>query len=348
MTNGEDWASALEGPPKKPMKRRTKIALWIFAAIVAWLTLSNASFLAPDPQGKPKLIAHRGVYHLYDKRAAVGRDTCTAAFAYPPSHEVFENTPESMRWAVGLGAAMVEVDVAPTKDGRMVLFHDWTVDCRTNGKGETRDLTLAQLKALDIGYGYTADGGKTFPLRGKGVGKMPTVEEGLAALPVHPILFNFKSNDAAEADQLFAILKAAGRDSQKLGDAFYGGKAPVKRMRELLPANWSFDLKGEGQACTKDYVKYGWTGIVPESCRNGVIVIPINYQWAFWGWPDRLIARMGSVGARVIVLGPYASGKSNEGLTTPQQLAKVPASFNGYIWVEDIREVGPALRPRQK
>lgn len=348
MTDSHDWASALEGPKKKPMTRRTKILLWVFAAIVAWLTLSNASFLAPDPEGKAKLIAHRGVYHLYDKRAAAGRDTCTAAHALLPSHDVFENTPESMRWAVGLGANMVEVDVAPTKDGRMVLFHDWTVDCRTNGTGETRDMTLAQLKALDIGYGYTADGGQTFPLRGKGVGKMPTVEEGLAALPVHPILFNFKSKDPHEADQLFAILRASGRDSTKLGDAFYGAEAPVKRMRELLPKNWSFDLKGEGKACTKDYVKWGWTGIVPESCRNGVLAVPINYQWAFWGWPDRLIARMDGVGARVIVLGPYESGKSNEGLTTPQQLAKVPASFNGYIWVEDIREVGPALRPRQK
>ena len=348
MTENDDWASALEGPPKKPMRRGTKIALWIFAALVAWLTLSNASFLAPDPAGKPKLIAHRGVHHLYDKRAAFGRDTCTARHIYPPTHEVFENTSESMRWAVGLGAAMVEVDVAPTRDGRMVLFHDWTVDCRTNGTGETRDLTLAQLKALDIGHGYTADGGKTFPLRGKGVGKIPTVEEGLAALPVHPILFNFKSKDAREADQLFAILKASGRDSAKLGDAFYGGERPVKRMRELLPNNWSFDLRREALACSKDYVTYGWTGIVPESCRNGVLAIPINYQWAFWGWPDRLIARMDSVGARIIVFGPYEKGKSNEGLTTPQQLAKVPASFNGYIWVEDIREVGPALRPRQK
>ena len=150
-----------------------------------------------------------------------------------------------MRWAVGLGANMVEIDVAPTKDGKMVLFHDWTVDCRTDGKGDTRDLTLAELKALDIGYGYTADGGKTFPLRGKGVGKMPTVEEGLAALPVHPILFNFKSKNPREADQLFAILKASGRDSEKLGDAFYGDERPVKRMRELLPDNWSFDLKRE-------------------------------------------------------------------------------------------------------
>ncbi|ALJ15405.1 glycerophosphodiester phosphodiesterase family protein [Sphingopyxis macrogoltabida] len=348
MADSDDWAAGLEGPPKKPMKRGTKIFLWVFAALVAWLTLSNASFLAPDPAGKPKLIAHRGVYHLYDKRAAAGRDTCTARHILPPRDATFENTPESMRRAVGMGATMVEVDVAPTKDGRMVLFHDWTVDCRTDGKGATRDLTLAELKALDIGYGYTADGGQTFPLRGKGVGLMPTVEEGLAALPVHPILFNFKSKDAAEADQLFAFLKASGRDSAKIGDAFYGAEAPVKRMRQLLPANWSFDLKTGAMACSKDYVTWGWTGIVPASCRNGVIAIPVNYQWAFWGWPDRLIARMDSVGARIIVFGPYESGKSNEGLTTPQQLAKVPASFNGYIWVEDIREIGPALRPRQK
>ena len=30
-----------------------------------------------------------------------------------------------------------------------------------------RDKTLAELQALDIGYGYTADGGKTFPFRGR-------------------------------------------------------------------------------------------------------------------------------------------------------------------------------------
>lgn len=344
----DDWAAALAGPPKKPMKRGTKIFLWVFAAAVAWFTLSNASWLAPDPAGKPKLIAHRGVHHLYDQRAAAGRDSCTARFIAPPIDATFENTPESMRRAVGLGANMVEVDVAPTKDGRMVLFHDWTVDCRTDGKGATRDLTLAELKALDIGYGYTADGGQSFPLRGQGAGLMPTVEEGLAALPVHPILFNFKSKEAGEADQLYAILKASGRDSAKIGDAFYGAEAPVKRMRQLLPANWAFDLKTGAMACSKDYVTWGWTGIVPESCRNGVLAIPINYQWAFWGWPDRLIARMDSVGARIIVFGPHESGEANEGLTTPQQLAKVPASFNGYIWVEDIREIGPALRPRQK
>jgi glycerophosphoryl diester phosphodiesterase len=321
-----------------------KRALAVVALILVGLSLLNASWLAPTPVGKPKLIAHRGVYHLYDKRAAFGRDTCTARFIRPPEHEVFENTLVSIQMAAGLGGALTEVDVAPTRDGKMVLFHDWTVDCRTDGKGATRDLTLAELKTLDIGYGYTADGGKTFPLRGKGVGQMPTVEEALAALPSRTFLFNFKSKNPKEAGQLFAILKASGRDYEKLGDAFYGAQGPVDRIRELAPKNWAFNMKGEAKACTTDYVLYGWTGIIPESCRNGVLVIPVNYQWPMWGWPNRLIARMESVGARVIVTGPYESGKSNEGLTEPKQLGKIPASFNGHIWVEDIWAIGPALK----
>ncbi len=321
-----------------------KRALAIVVLVLVGLSLLNASWLAPKPEGKPKLIAHRGVYHLYDKRAAAGRDTCTARFINPPDHEVFENSIPSIQMAAGLGGALVEIDVAPTKDGKMVLFHDWTVDCRTDGKGETRNLTLAELKALDIGYGYTADGGKTYPLRGKGVGQIPTVEEALAALPSRALLFNFKSKNPTEADQLFAILKASGRDYEKLGDAFYGAQGPVDRIRQLAPNNWAFNMKAEAKACTTDYVLCGWTGIIPKSCEGGVLVIPISYQWPMWGWPNRLIARMESVGARVIVTGPYESGKSNEGLTDVHDLGKIPGSFNGYIWVEDIWAIGPALK----
>ena len=326
------------------LSKTKKRALAALAIVLVGLSLLNASWLAPTPVGKPKLIAHRGVYHLYDKRAAFGRDTCTARFIRSPDHEVFENTLPSIRMAAGLGGNLVEVDVAPTKDGKMVLFHDWTVDCRTNGKGDTRDLTLVELKGLDIGHGYTADGGKTFPLRGKGVGQIPTVEEALAALPSRTFLFNFKSKNPREADQLFAILKASGRDYEKLGDAFYGAQGPVDRIRQLAPKNWAFNMKGEAKQCTTDYVLYGWTGIIPKSCHNRVIVIPINYQWPMWGWPNRLIARMESVDAKIIVTGPYESGISNEGLTEPKQLGKIPASFNGYIWVEDIWAIGPALK----
>ena len=324
------------------LSKRKKQIIGIFLLILAVFSLINASWLAPTPVGKPKLMAHRGVYHLYDK-TGVGRDDCTAIRIKPPEHDIFENTVRSMQIAVGKGADMVEVDIAPTKDGAMVLFHDWTLDCRTDGEGETRDKTLAELKALDVGYGYSADGGKTYPLRGKGIGQMPTLQEGLAALPKTPILFNFKSNDADEADELAAIIKASGRDSAKLGDGFYGAQAPVDRIRKLMPGTWAFS-KDEAKACTKAYVATGWTGIVPRACKGTALFIPLNYQWTMWGWPNRLISRMESVGAKVIVFGPYDKDNANGGLTEPQQLGDIPESFNGYVWVEDISAVGPALR----
>ena len=316
-------------------------ALFVAVAILL-LTFVNASWLAPKPVGGVKLIAHRGVSQLFDHKG-VGRDTCTATRIEPPVHDYLENTIRSMEAAARIGADMVEVDVAPTADGRIAIFHDWTVDCRTNGKGETRSKTLAELQALDPGYCYTADGGKTFPLRARGKDRIPSLEEALAALPNTPILFNFKGRDPKEADLLAAALKAAERDVVERRDAFYGAPGPVERIRQLYPKAWAWSLEG-AKACTKQYLAYGWTSIVPESCRNGTLMVPLNYQWAFAGWPNRLIARMDSVGARVVVLGPYGNDQAM-GLTLPEQLGQIPSTFKGYVWAEDIWVVGPALRP---
>lgn len=314
--------------------------LWMLIIIVLLL---NSSRWAPPPQGKLKMIAHRGVHHIYDP-TGVGRDDCTAIRMLPGQEnlEIFENTIHSIRAAVSAGADMVEVDVAPTSDGHMVLFHDWTVDCRTEGKGETRSLTLAELQALDIGHGYSADGGQTFPLRGKGVGKIPEVKDAIASETFKPFLFNFKNRDPDEADQLFAILKKAGRDPLKEGDGFYGADAPVERMKELVPGVWTW-TKSQVKSCTRDYAWMGWLGITPESCRNGTLVVPLDYQWLIAGWPNRTIARMDAVGAHILIIGPMNERESTRGLIRGDQLADIPSSYNGYVMVEDIRKVGPAL-----
>lgn len=314
--------------------------LWmIFISVL----LLNSPRWAPDPEGRLQMIAHRGVHHLYDP-TGVGRDDCTAVRMLPGQEklEIFENTIHSIRAAVTAKADMVEVDVAPTKDGQMVLFHDWTVDCRTDGTGNTRDLTLAELQALDIGHGYSSDGGQTFPLRGKGIGKIPTVEAALAAESYKPFLFNFKNNDPDEADQLYAILKAAGRDPLIEGDGFYGAEAPVKRMKQLVPGIWGWSKPGV-KACTQDYAWMGWMGITPESCKNGTLVVPLDYQWAIAGWPARTVARMEALGARILIIGPMNSRESTRGLTRGDQLTAIPKGFNGYVMVEDILQVGPAL-----
>lgn len=325
------------------MKKKLLWSLGGLWMIFITLLLLNSPRWAPDPEGRLQMIAHRGVHHLYDP-TGVGRDDCTAVRMLPGQEklEIFENTIHSIRAAVTAKADMVEVDVAPTKDGQMVLFHDWTVDCRTDGTGNTRDLTLAELQALDIGHGYSSDGGQTFPLRGKGIGKIPTVEAALAAESYKPFLFNFKNNDPDEADQLYAILKAAGRDPLIEGDGFYGAEAPVKRMKQLVPGIWGWSKPGV-KACTQDYAWMGWMGITPESCKNGTLVVPLDYQWAIAGWPARTVARMEAVGARILIIGPMNSRESTRGLTRGDQLTAIPKGFNGYVMVEDILQVGPAL-----
>ena len=154
------------------MKRWLSRLGFVAALALLVLTVTNASWLAPDPVGAPKLVAHRGAYQLFDQRG-LEKDTCTVARIDPPVHDYLENTVRSMQAARLATAQMVEVDIAPTADGRIAIFHDWTLDCRTDGSGPIRDRTMAELKALDIGHGYTAACGRTFPFRGKGIGAVP-------------------------------------------------------------------------------------------------------------------------------------------------------------------------------
>jgi glycerophosphoryl diester phosphodiesterase len=47
------------------------------------------------------------------------------------SIEVPENTLEAYRRAIELGAEMIECDVNMTRDGELVMIHDWTLDRTT-------------------------------------------------------------------------------------------------------------------------------------------------------------------------------------------------------------------------
>ncbi len=185
---------------------------------------------------------------------------------------------------------------------------------------------------------------RAFPFRGTGVGLIPTLEEYLRAAGGTKLLFNFKSRDPAEADMLAKALKAAGRDPEAHGDGFYGGPeaGPVARIRKIYPRAWVFS-KESAKACSKAYALQGWFGLTPGSCRGGTLIVPIDYQWAFAGWPNRAIARMEAVGARILMVGPQGEGDRPTGLDLPEQLGEVPSSFNGYLFIDDLWNIGPAL-----
>jgi glycerophosphoryl diester phosphodiesterase len=143
------------------MRRVLKWAGLALAAFILFVTVNNTSLLAPAPESGPMLLAHRGVHQNFTT-VGLNNDPCTAQMIYPPEHEFLENTLPSIAEAFRLGAHIVEIDVHMTSDGEVAIFHDWNLDCRTEGAGPIWEQPLAYLKTLDIGYGYTADGGKTF------------------------------------------------------------------------------------------------------------------------------------------------------------------------------------------
>jgi len=65
-----------------------------------------------------------------------------------------ENTMASFQRGADLGVDAVETDVQLSKDGEVVLIHDFTVDRTTDGRGFVRDMALAELKMLDAGSWY--------------------------------------------------------------------------------------------------------------------------------------------------------------------------------------------------
>lgn len=288
------------------------------------------------------MIANGNIYQPYD-RTGLGPDDCIATrIGDKKTKPIFQNTVHSIRAASEAKADMVEVDVAPTKDDEMVLFSDDNLDCRTNGNGRVRDLSLDELRQLDLGYGLTPDDGKTFPLRGEGTGKIATVQDALGSETQKPFMFHFKSNDPKEADQLVAILKAEGRDPVQEGDGFFGEAAPVQRMRDLVPGVWAW-TEAEGLACASDYKLAGWIASLPESCKGSTMIVSLDQQWQIAGWPNRTAERMEKFDGHIILAAGQDESGALIGLRNWRQLRSINGSYKGWLWVDDIATVGPAL-----
>lgn len=204
----------------------------------------------PAPPSEFEIIAHRGVHQNFPSDNLTD-ETCTATRIYPLTHRFIENTIPGIGEAFKDGATIVELDIHPTSDDHMVVFHDWGLDCRTDGHGITHDHTLTELKKLDVGYGYTADGGKTYPLRGSGVGMMPTLEEVLAAFPDKKLIIHQKDASIRTAELLAAIANKLPEEQRKRL-YWYGAPRPYAKLRQLAPdITKQFPFPGEMRQCAK-------------------------------------------------------------------------------------------------
>ena len=105
-----------------------------------------------------------------------------------------ENTLPAFEYAISVGADMLELDLAVTKDNVLVVSHDPAINRKVckgpEGESRIRFLTLAEVKAFDCGAVANPEFPKQKAVPGT---RIPTFEEVLALAPKGSFGFNVET-----------------------------------------------------------------------------------------------------------------------------------------------------------
>ena len=150
---------------------------------------SSVAYFTPAP---PRVLAHRGL-----------------------QVDAPENSMLAFEKAVAIGVTHLETDVHVSSDGVAVICHDPDLKRTAGHKFRVEDLTLAELREIDLGGGQ----------------RIPTLEEFIAAFPESRFNIDIKAFEAAKPAA--AVILAAGAVERVLITSFND-----KRRRaavDLLP-----------------------------------------------------------------------------------------------------------------
>jgi glycerophosphoryl diester phosphodiesterase len=254
------------------------------------------------PEASFDVVAHRGVHTMWKKGTYDIATGCEAKHIYEPTHEYLKNTLESIGAAFEMGATLVEIDIRRSSDGHLVVFHDYLLECRTSGQGNVSDHPLAYLQSLDIGYGYTADGGQTFPLRGLGAGKMPALVEVLETFPGQRFLIDHKDGSLETAELLTAILRDLPPAQQALL-YYWGPEETYTYVHDQVPVvTRFFGQRPQVKHCLLPYMATLGLGGIPQDCRGVGVGLPVEYTKYAWGWPYRFLKGISDAGLRFYLM----------------------------------------------
>jgi glycerophosphoryl diester phosphodiesterase len=197
-----------------------------------------------------------------DARPVIGH---RGAAAYAP-----ENTLESFRLALRLGAEALEFDIRRSADGEAMVFHDAILDRTTNLSGPVSRYTAEALAEADAGFRH-ADPGGGFPFRGTGV-RIPTLRQVVAEFPHVPFLIEIKEPEVQEAVAR-ALLEGGAADRSVVAGADWRALAAFRSAPFRLGASRRdiarlyFGLGAPDQRCRSYAVPDTYHGLPVPSGR---------------------------------------------------------------------------------
>lgn len=161
-----------------------------------------------DAFPRPMLFAHRGASSYAPENTLAAFELAVRQFKHQPP--------------------AVELDAKLSKDGKVFVFHDQTLERTTNGAGRVSDLTLEQLREFDAGA--------YFDLKFAGE-KIPTLDEvfesigGKALINVE--LTNYATLRDALNEHVADIVQHHNMSGRVIFSSFSSGN--LRKMARLLP-----------------------------------------------------------------------------------------------------------------
>ncbi len=156
-----------------------------FHTLLLLFLISNSGHAQPvlpaPNHGAVYVIAHRGAHH-----------------------GIPENSLPAYQKAIDLGCDFIEIDVRTTRDNQLVSIHNASIDAYVDGAyGKVREMTLEQLKQLDIGLKHGEIWKNT---------SIPTLEEILQLS--HGKIGIYLDLKDGDPDQIIALLKKYNMESR--------------------------------------------------------------------------------------------------------------------------------------
>ena len=209
-----------------------------------------------------QVVAHRG--------SSADRPECTLA---------------AISRAIEVKATAVEVDVRRSRDRRLVILHDTTLDRTTNGSGAVGKRTLAELRKLDAGSWFDAK------YRDQ---RIPTLREVLQLAGDRvDVLLDLKEQGDDYDRQVVGEVRRSGRPKRIIVGV--RSVAQARRFRRLLPEARQLGLIPAPES-------------IEAFAAAGVETIRL---WPKWIKQDaRLVARVRATDARLHLNG--TTGRADE------------------------------------
>lgn len=139
-----------------------------------------------------------------------------------------ENTMEAFEMAIRQKADGIELDVQMSKDGKLVIMHDETVNRVTDGKGMIKDFTLQQIKKLKVRTPHTKPG--TY--------RVPTLEEVLELMRPTDLLVNIELKNSiflypGMEEEILKLVEKMGMEDQIFYSSF--NHYSLMKLKMLAP-----------------------------------------------------------------------------------------------------------------